>query len=203
MSAAARLASLPRPTRRAIALAMLLFVMLLAWLLVVLPISTLASSQDEWRAHTAQRIATDRGLAKSAPKVREVALSLRDAPIRARLYEAGSVPVDDQLQNDLRAALMQSGVEPTTFKVLPGATVQGLRQHRVEFASVLSVDQLRSLLTALEQQRHYVRVERLRVEAPAEQRNNENPRLTLLMEAKGYSLDAPGASAPTRVARAY
>lgn len=202
MSAAGRIAVLPRSTRRAIALALLLFVVLLTWLLVVLPISALASSQDQWRAQAAQRIASDRGLAKSAGRVREVAQSLRDAPIRARLYAAGAIPVDDQLQEDLRAALIQSGVEPTTFKVLTGATVQGLRQHRVEFSSVLSVDQLRSLLTALAQQRRYVRVERLRVEAPSEQRNNENPRLTMLMEVKGYSLDTPAAHA-VRVARAY
>jgi hypothetical protein len=203
VSAATRLAALPRNTRRVVALALLVMVIVLAWLLVWLPVSTLASSQDEWRRQTAQQIAKDRGLAKSAARVREVAQSLRDAPIRARLYEAGDVPVDDQLQNDLRAALVQSGVEPTTFKVLPGATTQGLRQHRVEFSSVLSVDQLRSLLTALEQQRHYVRVERLRVEAPAEQRSNENPHLTLLMEAKGYSLDVSEARVATRVARAY
>jgi hypothetical protein len=199
---AARLSTLPRPARRAIALASLLLALLLVWLMVIVPVGMLATSQHEWRAQIVTQIARDRGIVKSANHIRELAGVVRDAPIRARLFEAGAVAVDDQLQNDLRAALLQSGVEPTTFKVLPGASAKGLRQHRVEFSSIMTVDQLRSLYTALEQQRHYVRIERLQIEAPAVQQSAENPRLTLLMEARGFSLDGLNAPAATRVARA-
>lgn len=203
MSAAARLAALPRNARRVAAVAILVLMMALAWLLVIVPVRLVATSQDDWRAEVSRQIARDRGMVKSATRVRELSESVRNAPIRGRLYAAGNVGIDDQLQNDLRQALIQSGVEPTTFKVLPGSTANGVRQHRVEFASIMSVDQLRSLYTALEQQTHYIRVERLRIEAPATQATNENPRLTLLMEARGYSLETPPAPAATRVARAY
>ena len=202
MSAVAKLAALPRNTRRGIALGMLVLLMLLAWFLVVMPIRLVASSQDDWRTEISRQISRDRGMVKSATRIREASVTVRNAPIRSRLYAAGAVSIDDQLQNDLRAALMQSGVEPTTFKILPGSTAKGLREHRVEFASIMSVDQLRSLYTALEQQAHYVRVERLRIESPASQATNENPRLTLLMEVRGYSLEAQPEPAATRVARA-
>jgi hypothetical protein len=202
VSAAARLATLPRAARRALALAILSILLLLVWLLLLAPVEWLATSQDEWRAHVVQQIAGDRGTVRSANRIREVAGVVRDAPIRGRLYETGPMAVDDQLQNDLRAALLQSGVEPTTFKVLPGTSVKGLRQHRVEFSSVMSVDQLRALYGALQQQRHYVRIERLQIESPASQRADENPRLTLLMEAQGFALEAP-AMPVMKVARAY
>ena len=204
MSLATRLTTLPAPARRTIALSSLLLLLALGWLLVVIPVRTLLLSQQEWRADITQRIARDRGLTKSAAQLREVSTTVSGAPIRARLFDAAAaIAVDDQLQNDLRAAMLQSAVEPTTFKVLPGVTAHGLRQHRVEFASVMTVDQLRAMLTFLGQQPHYVRIERLQVEAPAAQRPDENPRLNLLIEAQGFALDRATSSANTRVARAY
>lgn len=203
MSVVTRLRSLPLPARRAIALGTLLLALLLSWLLIALPIEVLASSQQDWREETARQIARDRGLAKSAPQLSELTHVVDKAPIRARLYDArGVISVDDQLQNELRTALLQAGVEPTTFKVLPGVSAGGLRQHRVEFSSILSVDQLRGLYSYLAQQPHYARIERLRIEAPATQRSDENPRLTVLMEVQGFALDAPAAPADKRVARA-
>ncbi len=185
------------------ALASLGVLVLLAWLLVVLPIEALATSQRDWRETTAARIATDRGLVKSAAQLREVAGVVANAPIRARLFDAhSSMPVDDQMQNELRTALLQAGVEPTTFKVLPGASDAGLRQHRVEFSSIMSVDQLRGMYGYLLQQPHYLRIERVRLEAPSTQRPDENPRLTVLMEVQGFALDATAASDGRRVARA-
>jgi hypothetical protein len=108
------------------------------------------------------------------------------------------------LQSELRDALVQSGVVPTTFKVLPGDLVGGLRAHRVEFASVMSVEQLRAFFLALAAQPHYVRVERLQLSAPQQQRSDENPPVNVLIEARGFALDLPATSASlTRVARAY
>jgi hypothetical protein len=175
---------------------------LLAWLLLALPVKLLATSQQEWRERTAAQIARDRGLAKSATQLREVMNIVANAPIRARLFDAqGSTTVDDQLQTELRAALLHSGVEPTNFKVLPGSSSDGLRQYRVEFASIMSVDQFRGLCDYLARQPHYVRIERLRVDAPPTQRTDENARLTLLMEVQGFALDT-GSDAGRRLARA-
>ena len=207
MSAAARLASLPLAKRRAIAIGILLFAALLVWMVVVLPLRGLVLSQAQWRADTAREIARDRGMAGTAAQVREIAATVDASPLRARLYDAGSgMAVTDELQNDLRAALLQSGVEPTTFKVLPGSLVGGLRAHRVEFSSIMTVEQLRVFFVALSAQPRFVRVERLQLDAPQQQRNDENPRVTALMEVRAFSLDGPAttpAAAPTRVARAY
>lgn len=196
MSATASLRTWSAPARRAIALGTLLLAALLVWLLVVLPIEAIATSQQDWRDETARQIARDRGLVKSGPQLRELLQTVAHAPIRARLYESGgTMTVDDQLQNELRAAMLQAGVEPTTFKVLPGASIDGLRQHRLEFSSIMSVDQLRGLYGYLTQQPHYMRIERLRIEAPPTQRADENPRLTVLMEIQGFTLDATGPAA--------
>ena len=205
MSAVSRLSTLPLATRRAIALGWLVLAALLIWLVVVVPVRSLVLSQREWRAATEREIARDRGMAKSAAQLREIAAAVDASPLRARLYAAGSLmAVTDELQNDLRAALLQSGVEPTTFKVLPGSLVNGLRAHRLEFSSVMTVDQLKAFFVALAAQPHFVRVERLQLDAPGQQRNDENPRLTVLMEVRAFALDAPApAPADTRVARAY
>jgi len=203
MSAAARLAALPLASRRTIALLMLVLALVVAWAAIVMPLRALLSSQTEWRADVARDIARDRGMVSTATALGATAKEVEDSPLRARLFEAGPVTPADQLQNDLRAALLASGVEPTTFKVLPSAAAGGLRVSRVEFSSVLSVDQLRGFFQALARQPHYVRVERLRLDAPAVQRTDENPRVTMLMEARGYSLDAATPAPTVRVASAH
>lgn len=203
MSAASKLRSLPPAARRGVAIAVLCAALLTAWLLVVVPIEVLATSQQDWREATAARIATDRGLVKSGARVRELAGVVANAPVRARVFEArSSMPVDDQLQGELSTALLKAGVEPTTFKVLPGDSELGLRQHRIEFSSIMSVDQLRGMYGYLAQQPHYLRIERVRIQAPPTQKADENPRMTVLMEVRGFSLDAPKTPENRRVARA-
>lgn len=204
MSAAARLAAMPATTRRGIALVILAFALLLAWIVVVMPVQALLLSQQEWRADTARQIARDRGMAKSAAEVRTASAAVDASPLKARLYDvANGMAVTDELQNDLRNALTQSGVEPTTFKVLPASVVSGLRAHRVEFSSVMTVEQLRTFFVALAGQPRYARIERLKLDAPLQQRNDENPRVTALMEVRGFALDAVAPKAATRVASAY
>jgi len=202
VSAAARLAALPLAARRSLALAFLAFALLVLWVAIVLPVRAVVSSQQEWRTDVVQEIARDRGMIKAAPQLRELSAAIDGSPLRARLYgTSAATPPADQLQNDLRAALLASGVEPTNFKVLPVAVTQGLRVHRVEFSSIMSVDQLQTFFLALEQQPRHVRVERLRLDAPGMQRSDENPKMTVLIEARAYSVDAP--TAAVRVARAY
>jgi hypothetical protein len=134
-------------------------------------------------------------------ELRAAQTALQGSPWRARLFTVtNSVSPADQLQEDLRTALRRAGVEPTNFKVLPASGFRGLRVHRVEFASVMTVDQLRAFFAALGAQPRTVRVERLQLDAPAVQRADENPRLNVLMEAQGFSADA--APVTTRLADA-
>jgi hypothetical protein len=202
MSVTDRLDALPLVTRRAIALIMLAVLVALAWLVVAWPVRTLLTSQVEWRQNAAQRIAHDRGMLAAGTQIRDAAAAVEASGLRAWLYEAGgALAPADTLQNDLRGALLASGVEPTNFKVLPSATSAGLRAQRVEFSTILTIDQLQAFFVALGNQPHYVRIERLRLDAPDVQRNDENPRLTVLMEARGFSVDGPAPE--MRVARAY
>jgi hypothetical protein len=203
MSVAARLCAMPPLTRRAIAVGVLGFALLLAWVVVVMPVQALLLSQREWRADTARQIARDRGMARSAPAVRAVAAAVDASPLRTRLYDAtAGMAVTDALQNDLRNALTQSGVEPTTFKVLPATEVHGLRAHRLEFSTILTVEQLRTFFVALAAQPRYVRIERLKLDAPLQQRNDENPRVTALMEVRAFALDVAAPKPAVRVASA-
>lgn len=202
MRVAARLAALPLASRRAIALFLLVLALILAWAAVVWPVRALIASQQEWRIDAAREIARDRGVINTANQLRESAASIDASPLRTRLYAAGAVAPADQLQNDLRTALVAAGVEPTNFKVLPSVAASGLRVARVEFSSVMSVDQLKAFFLALEQQPHYVRVERLRLDAPSTQRTDENPRVTALMEVRGYSVEAAAPAPAVRVASA-
>jgi hypothetical protein len=202
MSAATRLAALPLAARRSVAVAVLAMVVVLAWSVIVMPLRALLTSQTEWREDMSRRIARDRGTLESASRVREAAAALDSSALRGWLYElGGALPPADALQNDLRSALLASGVEPTNFKVLPATNTNGLRAQRVEFSTILTVDQLQAFFVALDGQPHYVRIERLRLDAPDAQRADENPRMTALMEARGYSVEGPAPE--LRVARAY
>jgi len=202
MNAVARVAALPLVTRRAIALAVLAVMLVLAWSLVVWPVRVLLTSQTEWREDVTKQIARDRGMLKSATQIREAAAALDASTLRGWLYEGGgALAPADALQNDLRSALLASGVEPTNFKVLPATNAAGLRAQRVEFSTIVTIDQLQAFFVALDNQPHYVRIERMRLDAPDTQRNDENPPMTVLMEARGYSVDGPAPE--VRVARAY
>jgi Tfp pilus assembly protein PilO len=202
MNTAARLSTWPLAARRGIVLTLFVAVLLLAWTVIVLPLQTVITSQAEWRESAAQEIARDRGLLKSAAQVREAAMALDKSELHGWLYESGGgLPAVDALQNDLRTALLASGIEPTNFKVLPAASTKGLRVQRVEFSTIVTVDQLQAFFLAVERLPHYVRIERLRLDAPETQRNDENPRMTALMEARGYSVDRQAPE--VRVARAY
>jgi hypothetical protein len=195
---------MPLATRRGIALGGLAVAAMLAWLLILMPVQALLSSQQEWRSDTARQIARDRGMAKSATDLRTAAAAVDASPLKARLYDgANGMAVTDQMQNDLRQALTQAGVEPTTFKVLPAGVVNGLRAHRIEFSSMLTVEQLRTFFVALAAQPRYVRIERLKLDAPLQQRADENPRVTALMEVRAYALDVAAPKPALRVARAH
>jgi hypothetical protein len=203
MSVAAGLAAMAPMTRRAIATLVLAFALLLCWILVVMPVQALLLSQQEWRADTARQIARDRGMAKSASAVRAVAAAVDASPLKSRLYDASNgMAVTDALQNDLRNSLTQSGVEPTTFKILPATVVNGLRAHRVEFSSVMTVEQLRTFFVVLAAQPRYVRIERLKLDAPLQQRSDENPRVTALMEVRAFALETAASKPAVRVASA-
>jgi hypothetical protein len=201
VSAAARIAALPPPARRSLALFLLALSLLVLLVVVFLPARALITSQQQWRVDVAREIARDRGLIKSANQLRESALALKSSPLQGRLNDThGAVAPADQLQNELRMALLASGVEPTNFKVLPSTAAAGLRVHRVEFSSIMSMDQLQAFFLALQIQAHAVRVERLRLDAPTMQRIDENARVTVLMEAHAYS--AESTETALRVARA-
>jgi hypothetical protein len=203
VSAVARIAAMSLPARRALAVLLLALAMLLVWVAVFLPIRALVSSQEQWREGTAGAIAADRGMLSLAEQLRVAREALKTSPLPARLYASSATGGPDvQLQDDLRAALTRSGVEPTNFKVLPAGSFRNLRAHRVEFASIMTVDQLQAFFIALEGQQHFVRIERLQLGAPSAQRTDENPRINVLMEARGYSLNAP-VPAGTRVAYAH
>src|SRR5688572_14301657 len=120
MSIATRLATLPLPARRAITITLLVLVLLLAWWLMITPVAALVSSQQAWRQRTTMDIGEDRGIVKQAQALRTAREALNASPWPARLFVSrdGAGP-DLQLQDEVRAALTQSGVEPTNFKVLP------------------------------------------------------------------------------------
>ncbi|HTU67088.1 MAG TPA: type II secretion system protein GspM [Steroidobacteraceae bacterium] len=201
MSLAARLLTLPANARRTLALGILVLALLLAWFAIVQPVRGLLDSQRQWRQEVRRDIGRDRGLVAAADELRVAREAVTASALRAGLYDAKQGAPADQLQNDLRSALLAAGLEPTNFKPLPGVGADPLRVVRVEFASVMTVDQLRAFFAALDSQPHYVRIERLRLDAATEQRADDNPRLTALFEARGFTAE-PGAAAPLRVARA-
>jgi hypothetical protein len=77
-----------------------------------------------------------------------------------------------------------------------------VRRCAVAFAAIMTIDQLQAFLTTVAQNERYIRIERLRIESPVNQRADENAALNLLIEASGYSVDPALRHAQTAVALA-
>lgn len=195
--------AMPVGARRASALLLFFFAAGLCVSLVVIPVNLAVSSQQHWREKSARLFARDRGLVQAAHSQQELSRQVEQAALWNRFFDAAPSPQPRlQLEADLRIALLRAGVENVAFKELASSEADGVRRCAVAFAAIMTIDQLQAFLTTAAQNARYIRIERLRIESPVNQRADENAPLNLLIEASGFSVDPALRHAQTAVALA-
>jgi hypothetical protein len=195
--------AMPPAARRAVAVGLLVVAIALGICLVIVPVNYAVAGQQQWRQESGRQLARERGLVKAAHVQQEFSRQIEQAPLWSRFFEPGqSGQPRFQLEGDLRTALMRAGIENVEFKELAASEADGVRRFAVAFAAIMTIDQLQAFLTTVAQNERYIRIERLRIESPVNQRADENAALNLLIEASGYSVDPALRHAQTAVALA-
>jgi hypothetical protein len=198
-----QLMDMPAAGRRAAAVLLLVVALALCVSLIVVPVSYAVARQQHWREDAQRQLARERGLVQSAQVQQEFARQIEQAPMWNRFFEAGPGGQPRlQLESELRTALMRAGIESVEFKELAASEAVGVKRCAVAFAAIMTIDQLQAFLTTVAQNPRYMRVERLRIESPVNQRADENAALNLLIEVSGYSVDPALRHAQTVVALA-
>jgi len=178
-------------TRRLIAIAVLIAILVTAWIGIVVPLEAMAQGQRAWLSRTRYAIARDRGLIAAQASLREKLASIAHSPLPAKLYPPG--PKDTLLaavQADVGSLLRSAGASTQTITSLPLTSDRYFERAGVRATMSLTVDQLRRLLERLRENPRLIRLEDLIVDAPQTQTGGENPPLAITMSLFGYRLAA-------------
>jgi hypothetical protein len=189
MSLAEHCAKLPTAWRRVVAVVVVPLSVLLVGAALWSPIAYVRASQAEWRTDAIDTLSS----AHHAPAVQEELdaqlAAMRSSPLWSKFYKApNDAAAATALHADLSTLLASShaGVQ----SLMPIASKEDAMFTRigVSFAASLRLNDLQSLLAALNSHARYLRVERLVVTAPQTQIPDENPPLAVTMDVYAYQL---------------
>jgi Type II secretion system (T2SS), protein M subtype b len=196
MSIATHLSRLPPRVQRILALLVIPAAFICVWAGVVWPLYHTHQAQDEWRAGAAQQLAQRRGLAEIEAAVRGKLDALPQFQSWNKLYRVpGDASAVIALQTEINAALNSARVRPQSLAPLEGVDVGPLRKVGLRIVAPMTIDQLKEVLLRVDGLTHLVRIEQLIVNAPPVQGPQENPTLTVTMEAVAYALEEPESTA--------
>jgi hypothetical protein len=205
MTLAERLTTRPLWERRALVTISLAIAVVVLWTVIFDPLASLLVSQDDWRADARHQLAHSRGKANSEPALRKAVMALPSNPIWGKFLPArAGQDVSALIQRDVQTIGSTAGVTLQAMASLAKLEEGGLTGYGVRFTAAMTADQLRKFIGALRANPHYLRVERLTVNAPQLQRPDENPAFTITLEVFGYiegpevADAAPAATTPAR-----
>jgi len=185
-SFAAHCEKLHQPTRRLIALTAIPLIAGLAWAVIVIPGQAIYRSQADWRADAIATLSRVRQAKSVGDELSERLKSLPAAAIWNKFYtvnKAGSA--GSMLQADVGGVLnsIHAGVQSLT--PLRTTDVNGLNTVGLRVVASMTIDQLKNFLAGIANHVHYLRVERLRINAPPTQTPEQNAMLTVTIEIYG------------------
>lgn len=195
MTLASRCSKLPPLTRRIVALLVAPLAVVAVGLAIWLPASYVRNAHLEWRDDARRLLAQ----AKSAPATQaaleqEIA-AMRGSTLWSKFYaKAGSGSGAASLHADIGALLTSVQASAQSLTPIPAQDGSLFARIGVRFAASMRVNQLQSLMSALNRHTRYLRVERLSVVAPQAQSPDENPPLAVTMDVYAYEL--PGDALP-------
>jgi hypothetical protein len=183
---ASRCQKLSLPTRRALVVLSIPLLIGLVWLVIVLPLQVTYHSQVEWRNDTIKTLARARGSQAQSEVLSQQLKALPTEPIWNKFYAVAKFgSAGSMLQADVGSVLnsVHAGVQSLT--PVRSTQVNGLTTIGVRVSAAMTVDQLKNFLGGISNHAHYMRVERLRVNAPQSQVPEQNVMLTVTVEVYG------------------
>ena len=184
-----RIIGRPAAVRRVLALLILSVAALAIWVLVVLPVEWIVTSQDTWRSEVRVELARSRGNAVRLPRARADLAALPAHPAWAYFYRgAQGQDASTQIQRDISTLCSAAGISPQSLIALPSFDVGQMRSYSVRVSLSASAVQLSQLLVGLRQHTPYLRVERLTASSPQTQQPDQNAPITAVADVVGYSV---------------
>lgn len=181
--------NLSRPVRRLLALAILVAIPLLAWLLVVAPLVGMVSARQQAIADGSDRLQRLEAIAARIPALQEMDRLLND-----RLTGEGDIWVERsdtvvsaKMESLVRSLVEQNGGTLASSSPLPSRTEQGFVLVQVRFKMSGPLDMVLKTLEGIEQAKPALMVTGFQIEVPANAGPaTQPPQFNLDLDVLGY-----------------
>lgn len=188
------IATLPPAARRALALAILLLLPVLLWLVVVAPLVGMVDDREAEIAAAQQRLGDLEAIIARIP-----GLKRRDEALKARLDEENGIweatseaAVSTGMEEILRSTVDAGHGAVVSSAPLRSTTEQEFRVVKVRFKIEGTLETIEQTLAGIEAARPAIFVDSFTITAPAvEPQPDQPPKLDLDLEVMGYLRMAP------------
>jgi hypothetical protein len=181
-----RCESLPNPWRAILALGAIPVLGAVSWVLFIVPVTALYDGQQGWREDAKSKLARAKGTASQSAELDRQLELLPSAGIWSKFYIVDSAgAAASAIQMDVGALL--NAVHAAVQSMTPLRSAEAVQSTTVglRVSASMTIDQLKSFLQSLSSHPRYLRVDRLRVNAPLSQTPNTNTVLTVTLEIVG------------------
>jgi hypothetical protein len=167
----------------------------IAWALVVLPLQIAYRAQVDWRNDAIATLARARGSKAQADALSQQLKTLPTEAIWNKFYSVAKPgAAGSMLQADIGSVLNSVHASVQSLTPLRTTQVDGLTTIGLRVSAGMTVDQLKNFLGGVSGHAHYLRIERLRVNAPQGQVPDQNAMLTVTVEVYGIERVRGGAN---------
>lgn len=192
--------SLPKTSRRIMALLIVPVILIAVLLAVCLPAAYLHDAQVAWREEAGSLLARSKTIDAARDQLDAQLAGLQAAPVWSKFYPSSPLTGGaTALQADVSAFFSNAQVSGQTLTPLASASMPHFTKIGTRVTASMRIDQLRSLLAAVVAHQRYLRLEQVTIVAPQNQLPEENPPLAVTLEIYGYELQgAPQATLAMR-----
>jgi type II secretion system (T2SS) protein M len=178
--------------RRAAAIALLGFALILLWVGLINPVADYFHRKAFERKADLTSLSRDRALLVQDPAIQSTLATLAQSPRWARFYESQKPDKAVlQLQTDLRE-ILKAPNNPTSMTVQPVVQKGPLTRVAVKVTLFMTIDQLTECLERLQTHTQFLQIENLTIQAPDYQMRDTNPSLSIQAEIVGYMVTTKG-----------
>ena len=185
-----------QPVERAFAVTLLIAVLLVVWLAVIAPISSVTADRAELRGIALRALRRDRALLMQEPAIQAALVEVHDSPRWRNFYRGSNADTATvQLQEDLRA-IFRSSNNPTSMVSLPPVEHGSITHLAAKVTLSMRADQLAEALERIQRATRHLEIDTLIVQSPDYQPPASNPILSIQAEIGAWMVTEPGEKQP-------